>query len=146
MAASGSSDSPPHSMVEFDESEVGFPGMAEGWEKCISVRSRFRKHLPWLQFPIPSKKAGETPVETGDGQQNEAEPENPHLPSTRALELNWEILDSMLSIYTGEFIDIDRMTKEAGLTLVKHDAGKVSDLDFIHVHEFFFRSSDCSES
>ena len=122
MAASGSSESPAPAMVEFHESEIGFAGMAEGWERCISVRSRFRKQLAWLQFPIPAKKAGETPVESGEG--NVEEPnKNLHAPSTRALELNWEILDSVLSSYTGEFIDIDRITKEAGLTFWEHHTG-----------------------
>ena len=130
MAASGSSESPGPSMVEFHESEIGFAGMAEGWERCVSVRSRFRKSLPWLQFPIPPKKAVEIPAGTGEGTE-EGLPKNPHGPSTRALELNWEILDSMLSSYTGEFIDIDRISKEAGLTFLAHHACIVTGFDFI---------------
>ena len=31
----------------------GFAGMAEAWEKCDLVRSRFRRSLTWLQYPIP---------------------------------------------------------------------------------------------
>ena len=95
--------------VVFEESEIGFANMAEGWESCVCVRSRFRRSLPWLQFPIPCKGEGE-------GQDDKAsdEKKKPHAPSTRALELNWELLNSMLSTYDGEFLDVDRLTKEAG--------------------------------
>ena len=97
------------SHVMFEESEIGFADMAEGWESCVSVRTRFRRSLPWLQFPIPCR--GE--AEDQDDKASD-EKKNPHAPSTRALELNWEILSSMLGSYGGEFLDIDRLTKEAG--------------------------------
>ena len=98
--------------VVFEDSEIGFAKMAEGWESCMMVRSRFRRSLPWLQFPIP--------VPSGDGKEGENEKEsvdkkNPHGPSTRALELNWEVLNTMLTVYEGEFIDIYRHTLEAGV-------------------------------
>ena len=61
--------------VVFEDSEIGFAKMAEGWESCMMVRSRFRRSLPWLQFPIP--------VPSGDGKEGENEKEsvdkkNPH--------------------------------------------------------------------
>ena len=107
MAASGSSGP-----LVFEEAEIGFQGMAEAMEACVSVRARFRKGLPWLQFPIPSKPVEGTESETSPDKPKDV-PKNPHAPSTRALELNWEILVAMLTCYSGEFIDIDRLTKEA---------------------------------
>ena len=99
--------------VHFAESEIGFPGLAENWEKCASVRGRFRKEITWLQFPIPSGTEEKQDPTDEDGQAKDGR--NPHAPSTRAMELNWEILSAMLDTYTGEFVDIDRLTKEAGI-------------------------------
>ena len=99
------------SVIHFDDSEIGFAMMAEGWEGCSSVRSRFRRHLPWLQFPLPQVHAdGKQPEE-----KKEEDKKNPHGPSTRALELNWEVLSHMLTVYEGEFIDVHRLTMEAGV-------------------------------
>ena len=86
----------------------GFAGMAEAWEKCDLVRSRFRRSLTWLQYPIP----GPVPCKK-DEQGEETKVKDPRAPSTRALELNYAILDSMLDNYSGEFLDIDRLTREA---------------------------------
>ena len=104
MAASGSS-----AAIEFAPEEIGFPGMAEEWEKCASVRSRLRKGFSWLQFPIPNKGGDES--SPNESPKNETK--NPHSPTTRALELNFEVLNGMLNAYPGEFIDVERLTKEA---------------------------------
>ena len=107
MAASGSSSD----VIDFSPQEIGFPGMAEEWEKCVSVRSRIRKGFSWLQFPIPPMKAADDTGNPSESPKNEAK--NPHAPTTRALELNFEILNAMLNAYPGEFIDIERLAKEA---------------------------------
>ena len=105
----------PSGVINFHETEIGFRGMAEGWESCLSVRSRFRKALTWLQWPIQSRPTDIKPEDepNPDETNGDLKPHNPHAPSTRALELNFEILDSMLNQYEGEFIDIERITKEA---------------------------------
>ena len=106
-------------VIEFHEAEIGFRGMAEGWEACLSVRSRFRKALTWLQWPIQNRPTDVKPEDepNPDEANGVLKPRNPHGASTRALELNFEILDSMLNQYEGEFIDIERITKEAGFQL-----------------------------
>ena len=66
------------------------------------MRLRFRKSITWLQWPLPKAKA--------EGAARQADP---HLPCTRALELNVEALDRMLDFFSGEFVDINRLEKEA---------------------------------
>ena len=68
------------------------------WEHRAVIRSRFRRELPWLQYPIlaPSSKKADL-----------------HAPTTRALELNLEALACMLKRCSFEFMDIDRLTKQA---------------------------------
>ena len=98
--------------VSFDEDEIGFAGMAEAWEQSAVVRNRFRRNLPWLQYPIPKREE----IPEGEGKEKEdVDNKGFHAPSTRALELNVETLSGMLDVYGGEFIDIDHLTKEAWL-------------------------------
>ena len=86
------------------------------WERCNVVRIRFRKSLPWLQFPIPP--ARDDVADATDAQGDEEAPikkgMDPHSPTTRALELNWEILNAMLDNYHGEFVDVYYLQREAG--------------------------------
>ena len=74
--------------------------LATAWENLASVRARFRKGLPWLQFPLPKVAAVGKGVEAK---------KDPHAPTTRALELNYEVLDKMLDEVSFEFIDITRL-------------------------------------
>ena len=98
--------------ISFDVAEIGFAGMAEAWEQSGVVRNRFRRNLPWLQFPIPKKEE----IPEGEGKENDdSDKKGYHAPSTRALELNVETLSGMLDVCGGEFIDIDHLTKEARL-------------------------------
>ena len=103
-----------------DEQPVrGFPGLAKAWTGCFSVNSRFGRQLPWLQFPIPGCLKDQRPkydpkddAETPTSKKKDEE-HDPHAPTTRALELNAEILECMLKNYAGEFIDIHRLSAEA---------------------------------
>ena len=85
------------------------------WEKCNLVRNRFRKSLPWLQFPIPARESTDNGVADPQDEEEIAIKKDfdPHSPSTRALELNWEILNAMLDNYNGEFVDVYYLQKEA---------------------------------
>ena len=94
-----------------DYGPVGLAGMAEAWEMCHSVRSRFRRSFAWLQYPIPGSVTAK--------KEDEEAADKSHSPSTRALELNHEILGAMLDIYDGEFIDVHRLTREAGFQYIK---------------------------
>ena len=87
--------------------------LAKAFEECPSVRERFRKQTTWLQFPIPALSVKPEPRE-GDEGNEEKKVVDPHAPSTRALELNVEILQAMLGVYGGEFVDIKFLKKEAG--------------------------------
>ena len=88
---------------------MSIAGLAEAWENCAMIRGRFRKGLPWLQFPIP-KAAPSTPKDSKDGK---PKARDPHTPTTRALELNHEILDKMLDFCSMEFLEIGKLEKEA---------------------------------
>ena len=77
--------------------------LAPAWESLAVVRGRFRKNISWLQFPIPK---------LSDGKQQK----DPHTPTTRALELNHEVLNKMLDEVSFEFLDISRLQTQAGQT------------------------------
>lgn len=76
--------------------EAMWPDCATGWEADGKIRSRFRKKLPWLQWPIVSRE------DIGDD----------HSPSTKALELNSGAMIVMLRCYGTEFIDVDGLQKQ----------------------------------
>ncbi|CAE7197744.1 unnamed protein product [Symbiodinium sp. KB8] len=75
--------------------------LAAALEACATVRSRFRRELPWLQWPIPGREAKPGPASSS---------KDPHFPCTRALELNAAVLHKMLDVFTGEFVDIAYLT------------------------------------
>lgn len=70
---------------------------ADGWEADARVRQRFRKQLPWIQYPIYNKE------ESGG---------DDHAPSTRALELNAGHILLMLNCFGSEFIDVERLQNQ----------------------------------
>ena len=80
--------------------------MWQAWEKCASLRGRFRKGLPWLQWPIPG-----SPKPGVDGKTKRAK--DPRTPNTRAVELNVDVLSKMLEWNSGEFVDIAFLEREA---------------------------------
>ena len=104
-----------------DMSDSERESLASLWEKCFTVRCRFRRSLPWLQFPIPVKDVtdgdaagphdGEALTEDVDDKPRKRSAD-PHSPTTRALELNWEVLNAMLDNYNGEFVDVYFLQKE----------------------------------
>ncbi|CAE7854188.1 unnamed protein product [Symbiodinium necroappetens] len=81
----------------------GDQSLASAWESCSAVRGRFRRELPWLQWPIPGKDAKPGPASSSP---------DPHFPCTRALELNAAVLTKMLDVFSGEFLDIAFLTKQ----------------------------------
>ena len=82
--------------------------LAAALEACATVRSRFRRELPWLQWPIPGREAKPGPASSS---------KDPHFPCTRALELNAAVLHKMLDVFTGEFVDIAYLTGQVCLLL-----------------------------
>ena len=81
-------------------------GLASAWENSQVIRGRFRRPLPWLQWPvIPFDHAG---VNGDDDDEIEK-----HTVSTKALELNADALLAMLQFYNWEFIDIPGLQAEA---------------------------------
>ena len=111
MAAASS-----HAHMDLDVQDL-----ASAWEKCSSVRSRFRRDISWLQFPIPAKVPTSTKPNHGKGKGKGADDASDddsklpdlHAPTTRAVELNYQILQAMLDCYQGEFVDIVFLRKEA---------------------------------
>ena len=73
--------------------------LAKTWEQNVTVRGRFRREITWLQWPIPNP---------------DVDPEDLHQPSTRAIELNVEVLRAMVVELQGASIDIKRLENEAG--------------------------------
>ena len=72
--------------------------LAATWEKIATVRGRFRRQLSWLQWPLPSP---------------EMDLEDLHAPSTRAIELNVEVLRAMVVDLQGCSVDVKSVEKEA---------------------------------
>ena len=72
--------------------------LAYAWEKCVLVRNRFKRGISWLQWPLPNP---------------DSDLEDLHAPSTRALELNVEILRTMTIELEGNNIEVPRLEKEA---------------------------------
>ena len=66
-------------------------------------------------WPLPPLKPAKKP-EQGDQDEGKStgtkRDGDPHLPSTRALELNSSALRCMLAIYTYDFIDVGSLEKE----------------------------------
>ena len=70
----------------------------KGWEKLSLVNARFRKEISWLQWPVPNP---------------DSDPSDLHAPSTRAIELNCDVLRVMVIDLEGSSIDIRRLENEA---------------------------------
>ena len=89
---------------------VAMATLAHAWEESAVIRARFRRQISWIQFPIPIKK--EARDTDSEKQQKNKEKVDPHLPTTRALELNVEILDKMLDHCSNEFLEVSKLQKE----------------------------------
>ncbi|CAE7648197.1 unnamed protein product [Symbiodinium microadriaticum] len=87
--------------------------LAQAWESSAVIRGRFRKQISWIQFPIPVQK--ETRDTDSQKQQktkkDKTDKADPHLPTTRALELNVEILEKMLDHCSNEFLEVGKLQK-----------------------------------
>ena len=83
---------------------MSIDGLASAWEGSALVRARFRKGLPWLQFPIPTVRKSEDVKDKSRG--------DPHCPTTRAMELNHEILSKMLDFSSMEFLAIHMLEEQ----------------------------------
>lgn len=80
-------------------------GLAAAWDDCRTIRSRFRKQWPWLQWPYY--------VSHDDGKDNEESSTPKHPACTKALELNAEALLCMLDFYGCTFAEIPQLQDEA---------------------------------
>ena len=74
--------------------------LPDAWQNLALIQSRFRREISWLQFPVTAQSLPKA---------------DPHAPTTRALELNVDILKPMLDCCSFEFLGIDRLTKQAML-------------------------------
>ena len=94
---------------------IAMATLAQAWESSAVIRGRFRKQISWIQFPIPVQK--ETRDTDSQKQQktkkDKTDKADPHLPTTRALELNVEILEKMLDHCSNEFLEVGKLQKEA---------------------------------
>ena len=80
-----------------------------GWEGAVIIRSRIRKQITWLQWPVFAKD---------EGHALEEDKVDAHPASTKAVELNADALLAMMDYYKGSFIDIDSLQAEAELPRV----------------------------
>ena len=76
-------------------------GLALVLEECTSIRSRFRRELSWLQWPVLQAND----METGKAER--------HPVCTKAIELNIDALLAMLDFFGGSFVDISALQNEA---------------------------------
>ena len=82
------------------------------WEESSIIRSRFRRCMKWLQWPVQSTDALE-------GSDHDDEKLEKHPVSTKALELNADALLAMLDAFNGNFIDIYALQTEAPICFCK---------------------------
>ena len=80
------------------------------------VRNRFKRGISWLQWPVPNP---------------DSDLDDLHAPSTRALELNVEVLRTMTIELDGNNIEIPRLEKEAHSRFINKDSGSLGCVGFI---------------
>ena len=90
--------------------------LAYAWEKCVLVRNRFKRGISWLQWPVPNP---------------DSDLDDLHAPSTRALELNVEVLRTMTIELDGNNIEIPRLEKEAHSRFINKDSGSLGCVGFL---------------
>ena len=78
--------------------------LALHWEKSSVIRSRFRREISWLQWPVLED------VPAGD-EENEKQAKHPVC--TKSIELNADALLSILEYYDGGFAEISKLQSEA---------------------------------
>ena len=77
------------------------------WEQCDSIRSRFRRELPWLTWPpVPERTKADS---------DEEDEELKYPICTKSLELNIDAVSIMFDHVDGEFVEISSSKQEASL-------------------------------
>ena len=84
--------------------------LALDWESCASIRSRFRRDISWIQWPVLAEETTGGNDAGGDGD-NDTIPKRPIC--TKSLEMNASALLCMLDFFEGNFIDIGKLQSEA---------------------------------
>jgi len=92
--------------------EAPYGELALDWESCASIRSRFRRDISWIQWPITAEETTGGNDAVGDGDDDDdAIPKRPIC--TKSLELNAPALLFMLDFFEGNFIDIGKLQSQA---------------------------------
>ena len=89
--------------------------LAAAWECCKTIRSRFRREMSWLQFPVNGVDACPDEAQPNDDEDGNPLPKHPVC--TKSLELNADAVAAMLDHYDGKFIEIPTLQREAPLLL-----------------------------
>ena len=87
--------------------------LAAEWECCKTIRSRFRREMSWLQFPVHAVDA--CPDEAQPNDYEDGNPLPKHPVCTKSLELNADAVSAMLDFYDGQFVEIPTLQREAPL-------------------------------
>ena len=77
------------------------------WEASNTLRSRFRRQMTWIQWPIHNVDVADESGEGGDGKADR------HPCCTKSLELNIDALSAMVEHYYGTFCDVYKIQTEA---------------------------------
>ena len=86
--------------------------LAHEWESCSLIRSRFRRVISFVQFPVTPAELVE---KTGEIEKNGEEDDLDFLKRpvcTKGLEMNADALLCMLDHYSGNFIDVYKLQSE----------------------------------
>ena len=98
---------------ELPSEEPARLSLAKAWEGSSIIRSRFRRGLNWLQYPlIPCQITKIEPVSEKDKDGRPLK-QDPRKPTTRALELYAEVLRIMLEHYEFEFLNTNVLKPHA---------------------------------
>lgn len=73
-------------------------------ERLSVIRSRFRRNMHWLQWPV---RVCQSKVDEDEGEVET------HTVGTKSLELNADAVREMVEWYHGDFVDITQLTLEA---------------------------------
>ena len=91
--------------------------LALDWESCVAIRSRFRRNVSWIQWPVMAADLDANPsAGNEDGVPTDDLDDVPKRPvCTKALEMNADALLCMLEFYSGKFVDIPMLQGEVTL-------------------------------
>ncbi len=86
---------------------VDLSGLNVTWENDGTIRGRFRKELPWLQWPTIERKPTADDAEASDDE------ELKYPICTKSLELNVDVVDILLDHVDGQFVEVTPLKYEA---------------------------------